>query len=98
MSDALRQLWTLVYGDYGKPYLASHTLHFNLSHAQHRLAIAVSTSFAVGIDIEYHKPLSRFEALCQRCLTPTEQKNSRNWIHYRPGIGFSTIGPAKKLI
>jgi 4'-phosphopantetheinyl transferase len=63
-----------VYGDYGKPYLASHTLHFNLSHAQHRLAIAVSTSFAVGIDIEYHKPLSRFEALCQRCLTPTELK------------------------
>jgi 4'-phosphopantetheinyl transferase len=62
------------YGDYGKPDLVSNALNFNLSHTQQRLAIAASPSFSLGMDLEYHKPLSRFEALCQRCLTPAEQQ------------------------
>jgi 4'-phosphopantetheinyl transferase len=65
---------TFFYGDYGKPYLADYDWQFNLSHSQDRLLVAVSPTTRVGVDIEFHRELSRFDALCQRCLTPTESQ------------------------
>ncbi len=38
--------------DKGKPYLAHSNIHFSLSHSGHWVVLAVSTSGAVGIDIE----------------------------------------------
>lgn len=44
------------YGQFGKPELAEHRLQFNLSHSKDQGLIAIS-SHAVGIDLEYVKPL-----------------------------------------
>jgi len=41
------------YSSYGKPFLVSYPgLHFNLSHADAVVVVAVSTSHRVGIDVE----------------------------------------------
>lgn len=41
------------YGEHGKPYLRDPaSISFNLSHSRHLAAIAVSTQFDVGVDIE----------------------------------------------
>lgn len=40
----------------GKPFLPGSPLHFNLSHSGEQAALAVSTSFEVGIDIETAPP------------------------------------------
>lgn len=39
-------------GAHGKPYLASRTLHFNLSHSADRAVIAVARGFEIGVDLE----------------------------------------------
>jgi phosphopantetheinyl transferase len=40
----------------GKPYLASGTPYFNLSHTAHCVAVAVSEQEEIGIDVEEIKP------------------------------------------
>ena len=47
-------------GEHGKPYLAGHPLHFNLSHSESLAILIVSESGPVGIDIE---PTSRAPTL-----------------------------------
>ncbi|MBQ8716743.1 MAG: 4'-phosphopantetheinyl transferase superfamily protein [Clostridia bacterium] len=48
--------WT--FAENGKPYLCSGTPFFNLSHTAHCVAVAVSATEEVGIDIEEIKPRS----------------------------------------
>lgn len=46
------------YGEHGKPYLVDPTsISFNLSHSGHLAAIAVSTLFDLGVDIERLRPV-----------------------------------------
>ena len=48
-------------------------VHFNLSHTQGLIAIAVSTVCEVGIDVERIRPLTDLEGLTATVLHPAEQ-------------------------
>lgn len=50
-------------GPEGKPELAGHPLHFNLSHSGELAAIALCRDAAVGIDIEQIRPLDDLDGL-----------------------------------
>ena len=52
--------WT--FAENGKPYLCSGTPFFNLSHTAHCVAVAVSATEEVGIDIE------EIKSVCGKCL------------------------------
>ena len=49
--------WT--FAENGKPYLCAGAPLFNLSHTAHCVAVAVSESKEIGVDIEEMKPRSR---------------------------------------
>lgn len=42
---------------WGKPYFPGHSIHFNLSHTQGALAVAISDA-PVGIDLQSVRPIS----------------------------------------
>ena len=64
------------YGHKGKPCLAgkgaNSGLHFNLSHSNERVLIAVSR-VPVGVDIEFIRPLKDCEAIARRFFSEAEQ-------------------------
>ncbi len=63
---------TFDYGPRGKPALVSHpTLHFNLSHARDRMAVAVSDRPA-GVDLERMDRATDMIALAERFFHPHE--------------------------
>ncbi len=63
---------TFAYEQRGKPKLAGHpSLHFNLSHAKDRLAIAVS-DHPVGVDLERMDRATDMIALATRFFHPQE--------------------------
>ena len=61
-------------GEHGKPALAypRGQLEFNMSHSADWLVLAVSTSGAVGVDLEYCAPDRDVMKLARRCYTPVE--------------------------
>ncbi|SCW68378.1 4'-phosphopantetheinyl transferase [Rhizobium mongolense subsp. loessense] len=64
----------LSYNAYGKPRIAASNgrmLHFNLSHCGGMAALAVSSCYQVGIDIEEVRPLK--EDNVSRFLSPKEE-------------------------
>ncbi|WP_160319871.1 4'-phosphopantetheinyl transferase family protein [Pseudomonas asplenii] len=66
---------TLGQGPHGKPRLLGPqepSLHFNLSHSQGWLVLAVSAS-PVGVDVEVHQPRD-VQALCRRFFSVGEQR------------------------
>lgn len=64
---------SLAYGRYGKPYLTpGRGLDFNISHADDRVAIAVTTTGIIGVDIEYIAPGRGLDQLIHRIM-PGEQ-------------------------
>ncbi len=60
-----RQQW-------GKPYVKSASLHFNISHSRDCLLIAVSRTSTLGVDVEVIHPLSSMEAMARRCFAAQE--------------------------
>jgi 4'-phosphopantetheinyl transferase len=66
------------WGPYGKPVLSHDDglpqLQFNLTHSQGRIAIALHSHQAIGIDLEHLRPVTYLEGLCQRCLTAAEAR------------------------
>ena len=65
------------YGQRGKPTLVGHpALHFNLSHAQNRLAIVVS-DFPAGVDIERMDRATDMVALADRFFHAQEAARLR---------------------
>lgn len=60
----------------GKPVLAGPAraagLHFNLSHSGTRVAIAVSSAAAVGVDIEHIRPSSHLAKVARRFFAQEE--------------------------
>lgn len=66
----------IVYNPFGKPSLASqsakYTIHFNLSHCEKDLVIAVCKGAPVGIDIETNRSLPDEASIVQRFFHPGE--------------------------
>jgi len=61
--------------EHGKPYLTSHTLHFNHSHSQHNYALAISGRVKdIGIDIEELDRNVNFDALAKHAFHPDEYR------------------------
>ena len=64
------------YGDKGKPALAEPLagvgLEFNLSHSEDLMVCAIAYQQAIGIDLEYLRPVADLENLTQRFFTPQE--------------------------
>ena len=59
--------------EHGKPFLTSHSLHFNHSHSQHYYALAISERVKdIGIDVEQLDRSVRFDALAQHAFHPEE--------------------------
>ena len=62
---------SFVYGEHGKPALASAHVRFNASHSSDRIVIAVTRAADVGVDIEHHRPVEYLE-LAERFFSPRE--------------------------
>lgn len=57
----------------GKPYLTDYSqLHFNISHSENKLLIAVAPNL-IGVDIEAIKPRKSIQDLVARCFATQEQ-------------------------
>lgn len=63
-------------GPHGKPALSPGSgggpIHFNLSHSHAALLCAVSLNRAVGIDVEYVRPLPEIDRMAARVLASSE--------------------------
>jgi 4'-phosphopantetheinyl transferase len=69
------------YSDRGKPFLKAphnHSVGFNLSHSHEMALCAVTLNQAVGIDVEYIRPIPEGEQLAQRLFTSQEYKIIRS--------------------
>ncbi|MBT5455802.1 MAG: 4'-phosphopantetheinyl transferase superfamily protein, partial [Rhodospirillaceae bacterium] len=64
------------YDTYNKPFLPpdrlTEPLHFNLSHSDEAMLLAVSGVSAMGIDVEAIKPLDDIVQVARRFFEPTE--------------------------
>ena len=74
--DVLPHEWVFVVDEYGKPRLAdgfSHlNLHFNLSHSEDLVVLALSEGLDLGVDVEcIHRPVFNM-ALAKRYFARTE--------------------------
>jgi 4'-phosphopantetheinyl transferase len=58
---------------YGKPYVNHFRLHFNISHTNNLLVIAIANQ-PVGVDIEYLDATFDFQQLIERVLSTSERQ------------------------
>lgn len=66
------ELIKLYSNKYGKPFIESNKLSFNISHSKEQIAIALS-AFEVGIDIEYVDPEFNFHEITDMVLSDNEK-------------------------
>jgi len=64
--------WHFDRAAHGKPFTLQAPLHFNLSHARGMVAIAVSFSREVGIDVEKIEPHHADAIIAQQMFSPSE--------------------------
>tara|TARA_R110001583_G_scaffold106496_3_gene254816 strand:+ start:11992 stop:12756 length:765 start_codon:yes stop_codon:yes gene_type:complete len=68
--------WCFGKGEYGKPFITSHAfempLHFNLSHTEGRVVLAISREHSVGVDIEYVKRGIDADEISKSFFAPNE--------------------------
>lgn len=68
--------WKFDQQENGKPFIAvpelSDPIHFNLSHSEGRLVLAVSRHALTGVDIESIKPKRRIEQIAARHFSAAE--------------------------
>jgi 4'-phosphopantetheinyl transferase len=67
-----------VTGEHGKPALAGGEVEFNVSHSAGQVAIAISDSGAIGVDIESMKRSSDLLHLAERFFSPPEAESVRS--------------------
>ncbi len=65
------------YGEFGKPALRGHDIHFNLSHSGQRALIAVSAA-PIGVDLEWIHPALVIEELAPLVCNGAEDEYLRN--------------------
>ena len=69
--------------EFGKPYLDqfadtdSRFVHFNLSHSADLALVAVSTSGAIGVDVEFWRENVRFLEIAERFFSVAERRSLR---------------------
>ena len=63
------------FNPYGKPYLVqpARPIHFNLSHSEHRVLIALAFDREIGVDIERMRPVDPV-ALAERYFSVAERE------------------------
>lgn len=62
------------YNPSGKPFIEGNPYSFNLSHSKDLALIGISTVEAIGIDLEYLKPLSTMTAIVRRFFSDSEKE------------------------
>lgn len=60
------------YGPAGKPSLADHDIHFNISHSADLGLFAFASDRAVGVDVENERPVRRLLDVAQRFMPEGE--------------------------
>lgn len=61
------------YSSHGKPFLVYDTdLEFNVSHSHERVLYAITRKRAVGVDIEYLRPVQELQQLAQHYFSKNE--------------------------
>jgi 4'-phosphopantetheinyl transferase len=64
------------WNSFGKPMLATGSvpaaLHFNLSHEEDLVAVGVTLQRAIGVDVEFIRPLQDLEGVARMNFTPGE--------------------------
>ena len=63
------------YGSGGKPSLAEHGLHFNVSHSAELGLFAFAPDRSVGVDVENERPVRRLLDVAQRFLSDDEVRS-----------------------
>lgn len=63
------------YNEFGKPYIESHPIHFNLSHSHDQAIVAISTEYELGIDIERQREKIDIPGLVRKVYSAKEQKH-----------------------
>ena len=59
----------------GKPSLASHDIHFNISHSADLALFAFAPDRAVGVDVENERPVRRLLDVAQRFMSDDELRH-----------------------
>ena len=67
-ADKLR----FMYGTSGKPSLADHDIHFNVSHSAELGLFAFAPDRPVGVDVEKERPVRRLLDVAQRFMSEDE--------------------------
>ncbi len=63
----------LILGDNGKPTLAgSQSLHFNVAHSHNAIAVALSKTLPVGVDLEYRARQFNFLPIARQFFSSAE--------------------------
>lgn len=60
------------YNAYGKPAVRGSEWHFNLSHSDHYVALALCQSHRVGVDVQVQRPLADAQAIADRFFHASE--------------------------
>ena len=63
------------YGFNGKPSLAAHDIHFNISHSADLALFAFAPDRDVGVDVENERPVRRLLDVAQRFMSDEELSN-----------------------
>lgn len=65
----------LLIGQQGKPYVENSRLQFNLSHSGRFALLAFSHCAAIGVDVEFPRPIKNIQAIAQRTLDLASQQS-----------------------
>ena len=83
-------------GEYGKPFLACGSLHFNLSHTGDYMLIAVANFPDIGVDIEKLIQRSSLDAIAKRVFSEGELKLWRQLAPEQQLTGFYRLWTKKE--
>lgn len=76
------------YRPQGKPELAEGGLHFNLAHSHGLALYALTSEKAVGVDVEWVRPLPDLEDIARRCFAVGEQASLHRLPEASRPLGF----------
>jgi 4'-phosphopantetheinyl transferase len=84
------------YDERGKAHLRGAALHFNVSHSGGALAVAVSRSQALGIDLEHRRRPRRALELARRFFAPHEAQALAGMAEAERQVAFFKLWTCKE--